>query len=38
MHDLVLVCGGERMREVNNFEATEFVSYLSHRYAEYSTA
>lgn len=33
--DLVLVCGGERMREVNNFEATEFVSYLSHRYAEY---
>jgi acetyl-CoA C-acetyltransferase len=35
MYDLVLVCGGERMREVNNFEATEFVSYLSHRYAEY---
>jgi acetyl-CoA C-acetyltransferase len=35
MHDLVLVCGGERMREVNNFEATEFVSFLSHRYAEY---
>jgi acetyl-CoA C-acetyltransferase len=35
VHDLVLVCGGERMREVNNFEATEFVSYLSHRYAEY---
>jgi acetyl-CoA C-acetyltransferase len=35
MHDLVLVCGGERMQEVNNFEATEFVSYLSHRYAEY---
>jgi acetyl-CoA C-acetyltransferase len=33
--DLVLVCGGERMQEVNNFEATEFVSYLSHRYAEY---
>jgi acetyl-CoA C-acetyltransferase len=31
----VLVCGGERMREVNNFEATEFVSFLSHRYAEY---
>jgi acetyl-CoA C-acetyltransferase len=23
------------MREVNNFEATEFVSFLSHRYAEY---
>ncbi|MBN1477253.1 acetyl-CoA acetyltransferase [Candidatus Sumerlaeota bacterium] len=35
MSDLVLVCGGERMREVNNLEATEFVSYLSHRYAEY---
>ncbi len=35
MFDLVLVCGGERMREVNNFEATEFVSFLSHRYAEY---
>ncbi len=35
MYDLVLVCGGERMREVNNFEATEFVSFLSHRYAEY---
>lgn len=35
MSDLVLVVGGERMREVNNFEATEFVSYLSHRYAEY---
>jgi acetyl-CoA C-acetyltransferase len=35
MYDLVLVVGGERMREVNNFKATEFVSYLSHRYAEY---
>lgn len=35
MCDLVLVVGGERMREVNNFEATEFVSFLSHRYAEY---
>ena len=35
MCDLVLVCGGERMQEVNNFEATETVSYLSHRYAEY---
>ncbi len=35
MCDLVLVCGGERMNEVNAFEATEFVSYLSHRYAEY---
>ncbi|MCX7018492.1 MAG: thiolase domain-containing protein [bacterium] len=35
MCDLVLVAGGERMREVNNIEATEFVSFLSHRYAEY---
>jgi acetyl-CoA C-acetyltransferase len=35
MVDHVLVCGGERMQEVNNFESTEFVSYLSHRYAEY---
>ena len=35
LYDLVLVCGAERMQEVNNFEATEFVSYLSHRYAEY---
>jgi acetyl-CoA C-acetyltransferase len=35
MCDLVLVCGGERMNEVNAFEATETVSYLSHRYAEY---
>jgi acetyl-CoA C-acetyltransferase len=33
--DLVLVCGAERMQEVSNFEATEFVSFLSHRYAEY---
>ena len=29
MYDCVLVVGGERMREVNNFEATEFVSFLS---------
>ena len=35
MYDRVLVCGGERMQEVNNFESTEFISYLSHRYAEY---
>ncbi|PIE18010.1 MAG: acetyl-CoA acetyltransferase [Proteobacteria bacterium] len=34
-HDVVLVCGGERMREVSGLEATEFVSTLSHRYAEY---
>src|SRR5512136_2517626 len=35
MYECVLVVGGERMQEVNNFEATEFVSYLSHRFAEY---
>ncbi len=35
MYDLVLVAGGERMREAHNFAATEFVSFLSHRYAEY---
>lgn len=35
MYDHVLVCGGERMQEVNNFESTEFVSSLTHRYAEY---
>lgn len=35
LYDIVLVAGGERMREVDNFAATEFVSYLSHRYAEY---
>jgi acetyl-CoA C-acetyltransferase len=35
LYDLVLVVGGERMQEVNNFEATEFVSYLTHRFAEY---
>ena len=35
MFNCVLVVGGERMQEVNNFEATEFVSYLSHRFAEY---
>ena len=35
MYDLVLVCGGERMQEVNGLEVTETVSYLSHRYAEY---
>jgi acetyl-CoA C-acetyltransferase len=34
-HDVVLVCGGERMREVSGLEATEFVSTLGHRYAEY---
>jgi acetyl-CoA C-acetyltransferase len=34
-HDTVLVVGGERLREVNGLEATETVSLLSHRYAEY---
>jgi len=35
MHDLVLVTGAERMREVNNLEATEFVATLTHPLAEY---
>ena len=35
MHDVVMVTGAERMREVNNLEATEFVATLSHPLAEY---
>ncbi len=35
MADLVLVTGGERMRAVNNLEATDFVASLSHPQAEY---
>ena len=35
MHDVVLVTGAERMREVNNLEATEFVATLTHPLAEY---
>ncbi len=35
LHDLVLVTGAERMREVNNLEATDFVASLSHPSAEY---
>ena len=35
MHDVVLVTGAERMREVNNLDATDFVATLSHSLAEY---
>lgn len=35
MHDTVLVTGAERMREVNNLEATDFVATLTHPLAEY---
>ena len=35
MHDIVMVIGAERMREVNNLEATEFVATLTHPHAEY---
>lgn len=35
LHDVVLVTGCERMREVNNLEATDFVATLSHPLAEY---
>jgi acetyl-CoA C-acetyltransferase len=35
MHDVVMVIGAERMREVNNFEATDFVATLTHPMAEY---
>lgn len=34
MHDTVMVIGAERMREVNNLEATEFVATLTHPLAE----
>ncbi|MRR10825.1 acetyl-CoA acetyltransferase, partial [bacterium] len=33
--DTVMVVGAERMREVNNLEATDFVATLSHPMAEY---
>ncbi|MFH1729531.1 MAG: acetyl-CoA acetyltransferase [Pseudomonadota bacterium] len=33
--DTVMVIGAERMREVNNLDATDFVSTLSHPLAEY---
>lgn len=35
MADIVLVTGGEKMRAVNNLEATDFVASLSHPEAEY---
>ena len=35
MNDVVLVAGAERMREVNNLEATDFVATLTHPIAEY---
>jgi acetyl-CoA C-acetyltransferase len=35
LNDVVLVTGAERMREVNNLEATEFVATLTHPLAEY---
>jgi acetyl-CoA C-acetyltransferase len=34
-HDVVVVTGAERMREVNNLDATDFVATLSHPLAEY---
>ena len=33
--DVVMVAGAERMREVNNLEATDFVATLTHPIAEY---
>jgi acetyl-CoA C-acetyltransferase len=35
MYDVVLVTGAERMREVNNLEATDFIATLTHPSAEY---
>lgn len=35
MYDTVMVIGAERMREVNNLEATDFVATLTHPLAEY---
>jgi acetyl-CoA C-acetyltransferase len=35
VHDVVMVVGAEKMREVNNLEATEFVATLTHPLAEY---
>ena len=35
MYDTVLVIGAERMREVDNLEATDFVATLTHPLAEY---
>lgn len=36
MDDVVLVAGVERMREVNNLEATDFVATLTHPLTEYT--
>jgi len=35
LHDVVMVTGAERMREVNNLEVTDFVATLTHPIAEY---
>jgi len=35
MHDVVLVTGAERMREVNNLDATDFIATLTHPLSEY---
>ncbi len=35
MYNTVMVIGAERMREVNNLEATDFVATLTHPLAEY---
>ncbi len=35
LHDTVMVTGAERMREVNNLEATDFVATLTHPLAEH---
>ena len=36
MADVVLVTGAERMREVNNLDATDFIATLTHPLAEYN--
>ena len=35
LSDVVLVTGAERMREINNLDATDFVATLTHPIAEY---
>ena len=35
MHEVVMAIGAEKMREVNNLEATDFVATLTHPLAEY---
>jgi acetyl-CoA C-acetyltransferase len=35
LHDTVMVTGAERMREVNNLDATDFVATLTHPIAEH---